>query len=307
MAYPQAQRKTKTWLGDNENPLLMLIVINVVMFIILNFINIVYVLSDSPAGLFETQVMRWFTLPAALGDFITKPWVLLSHMFSQNDVWMLIGNMLFLWFFGYIFQDLTGNRHVVPIYIYGALLGAVLFVLSANILPRFSAVIDTFHFTGAGAAVMAIAMAATVTAPDYRVFPMILGGIPLWVITLIYVVIDFAGLASSAFPHHLAHLGGALVGFLYVRQTQNGNDPGGWMHRLYHWFMNLFDPSKRNLKPVIKQQVFYNTKGKEPFVKKSNINQKKVDEILDKISARGYESLTKEEQEILKKASEGDN
>jgi membrane associated rhomboid family serine protease len=307
MVYPQSQRKTKSWLGDNENPLLMLIVINVVMFIILNFINIVYVLSDSAPGLFQTQVMHWFTLPAALDELITKPWVLFTHMFSQDSVWLLIGNMLFLWFFGYIYQDLAGNRHVIPIYLYGAWVGAFLFILSTNILPRFSAVIDTFEFTGAGAAVMALAMAATVTSPDYRVFPMILGGIPLWVITMIYVVIDFAGLASVAFPHHLSHLGGALLGYIYVVQTRKGNDPGTWMHELYSWFINLFDPSKRKLKPIKSQQVFYNTKGKQPFVKKVNINQKRVDDILDKISTNGYESLTKEEQEILKKASESDN
>jgi membrane associated rhomboid family serine protease len=307
MGYPQTQRKTKTWLGDNNNPLLMLIVINVLMFIILNFINIVYVLSNSADGLFETQVLAWFRLPAAMDTFITRPWVLITHMFSQDSVWMLIGNILFLWFFGYIYQDLTGNRHVVPIYIYGALAGAALFMLSANLLPRFSAVVETFNFTGAGAAVMAIALAATVTAPDYRIFPMILGGIPLWVIALIYVIIDFAGLATQSFPHHLSHLGGALIGFLYVKQVQKGNDPGGWMHRAYNWFLNLFDPSKRKLKPVPKQQVYYNTKGKEPFVKTPNINQKKVDDILDKISEKGYDSLTKEERAILKKASEGEN
>jgi membrane associated rhomboid family serine protease len=306
MAYPQTQQKTQTWLSD-DNPLLMLIVLNVVMFIILNFINIVYVLSNSPAGLFETQIMKWFTLPASFSSFIVKPWVLVSHMFSQISVWMLIGNMLFLWFFGYIFQDLTGSKHIVPIYIYGALAGAVLFVLSANLLPRFNAVISTFEFTGAGAAVMAVALAATVTAPDYRVFPMIMGGIPLWVITMIYVLINFAGLASSAFPYHLAHLGGAIAGYFYVKQIGKANDPGAWMHKAYHWFMNLFDPTKRKLKPVPKQQIYYNTKGKEPFIKTPNINQKKVDEILDKISAKGYESLNKEEREILKKASEGDN
>lgn len=285
----------------------MLIVINVVMFIILTFISIVYNLSNSAPGLFETQVMKWFTLPAAFDDFITKPWVLIVHMFSQDDVWRLIGQMLFLWFFGFIFQDLTGSRHVIPIYIYGALAGAVLFILSANLLPRFSAEINSYNFIGAGAAVMALALAATVTAPDYRVFPMILGGIPLWVITMIYVVINFAGLASVGFPHHLSHLGGGLAGYLYVQQVQKGNDPGSWMHRLYNWFMNLFDPTKRNLKAVPKQQVFYKTRGKEPFTKTTNINEKKVDEILDKISAKGYDSLTKEEQEILKKASEGNN
>jgi membrane associated rhomboid family serine protease len=307
MSYPQSQHKTKTWLGDNNNPLLMLIVINVIMFIILNFINIVYVLTNSADGLFETQVMDWFRLPAALDKFITRPWVLFIHMFSQDSVWLLIGNLLFLWFFGYIYQDLTGNRHVVPVYLYGALAGAFLFILSANVLPRFSAVVGSFQFTGAGSAVMAIALAATVTAPDYRVFPMILGGIPLWVIALIYVIIDFAGLATQSFPHHLSHLGGALIGFLYVKQVQKGNDPGAWIHNLYRWFMNLFDPTKRKLKPVLKQQVFYNTKGKEPFVKKTNVNQKRVDAILDKISAKGYEALSKEERDILKKASEGEN
>ena len=177
---------------------------------------------------------------------------------------------------------------------------------SANIFPRFYAVVETFSFTGAGAAVMAIAVAATTLAPDYRVFPMINGGIPLWVITLIYVIIDFAGLASVAFPHHLAHLGGAVIGYVYIQQVRGGKDPGNWMHRLYNWFNNLFDPSKRKLKPVVKEQVFYNTKGKKPFTKTPTVNERKIDEILDKISEHGVEALTPEEKEILKKASEND-
>jgi hypothetical protein len=215
--------------------------------------------------------------------------------------------MIFLWVFGYIFQDLTGSRHVVPVYIYGALAGAFLFALSANVLPRFAAVIETFSFTGPGAAVMAIALAAAATAPDYRLFPMILGGIPLWVITLIYVLIDFAGLASEAFPHHASHLAGAIVGYLYVTQVRNGKDPGAWIHNLYNWFFNLFDPTKRKLKPVVKKQVFYNTKGSAPFKKTLNVNEKRVDEILDKISSKGYDALTSEEKEVLRKASENNN
>lgn len=307
MAYGQSQQRKNSWLGDANNPLLMLIVINVLVFIIFKFIDIVFVLSNSAPGLFETQVMQWVELPAKLNTLITRPWVILTHMITQVHVWGLIGNMIFLWVFGSIFQDLTGNKHVVPVYIYGALAGAFLFILSANILPRFAAVVEDFRFLGPGAAVMAIAVAAAVTAPDYRLFPMVLGGIPLWVITLIYVLIDFAGLASEGFPHHLSHLGGALVGFFYVKQVRNGNNPGAWMHNAYNWFINLFDPTKRKLKPVVKKQVFYNTKGNAPFKKTVNVNEKRVDEILDKISSKGYDALTSEEKEVLRKASEKNN
>lgn len=306
MVYPQTQKRNTNRFADPGNPLLMLIFVNVIVFIIFKFIDIVYVLSDSSSAQFQAQIMQWFYLPAKLNMFITRPWVLLTHMITETSVWGLIGNMIFLWVFGYIFQDLTGNRQVVPVYIYGALAGAVLFVAGANAFPQFRAAVNEFNLLGAGPAVMAIALAATVTAPDYRLFPMLLGGIPLWVVTLIYVLIDFAGLASRGFPFHLAQLGGALAGFLYVRQIKAGNDPGNWMHRFYYWITHLFDPSRRKLKPVTKQQVFYNTKGKPPYSKTPSVNEKRVDAILDKISAQGYSSLTAEEREILKKASENE-
>ncbi len=306
MAYPQSQKRATNQLVDPGNPLLILIIVNVIVFIIFKFIDIVYVLSDSSSIQFQAQIMQWFHLPAKLDVLITRPWVLLTHMITEISVWELIGNMIFLWVFGYIFQDLTGNKHVVPVYIYGALAGAVLFVVSANVFPQFKAAITDFNFLGAGAAIMAIALAATITAPDYRLFPMILGGIPLWVVTLIYVLIDFAGLASVGFPFHLAQLGGALAGFLYVNQIKAGKEPGNWMHRFYFWITHLFDPSKRKLKPVPKQQVFYNTNGKAPFSKAPTVNERRVDAILDKISASGYDSLTAEEKEILRKASENE-
>lgn len=307
MSYQQVQRKSKIRFGQDGDALMMLIFINVSVFILLNFIQIIYVLSNMEVARFESEILNWVMLPANPETLITRPWVLLTHMFSHYSVWQMIGNMFFLWAFGYLLQDLVGNRHIVPLYIYGALAGAVLFLLSANLLPRFHAVIDTFHFAGASAAIMGIAIAATVTAPDYRVFPMINGGIPLWVITLIYVLIDFAGLASSSFPHHLSHLGGALLGFVYIKKVQGGSDPGAWMHRVSQWFFTLFEPKEKPQKKPIKKEVFYNTKGKEPYKKTPNLTQQRVDEILDKISQKGYHSLTQEEKDILKRASEKDS
>jgi membrane associated rhomboid family serine protease len=307
MSYLEAEKKRGIRFGEDGDAVMRLIAVNVIVFVILKFIEIVFQLTPSAdVNLYKSQVLDWVSLPANLNTFITRPWVLLTHMIAHYSLWALLGNMLFLWAFGFLLQDLVGNKHIVPLYFYGGLAGAVLFIASANLLPRFAAEINSFSYLGASACVMAIAIAATVTAPDYRVFPMLNGGIPLWVITLIYVIIDFAGLASSAFPHHLAHLGGAVIGFVYIKQIQKGRDPGAWMHALYNWFNNLFEPNIKPVKKTIKKEVFYNTKGQEPFSKKPNITQQRVDDILDKISQKGYSSLTQEEKDILKKAADNE-
>ena len=309
MSYLQEQRKIRLRFTDEGNPVTMLIVLNVLFFILLNFIEITYILGNAELSRFQTEVLQWFTLPALPETLFSRAWVLLTHMFTQDSIWRLIGNMLFLWAFGFLLQDLLGPKHTVPLYIYAALAGALLFVVSVNLVPRFAASAAQFHYSGAGAAIMGIAVAATALAPDYRIFPMINGGIPLWVLTLIYVIIDVAGLASMAFPHHLAHLGGAVLGFVYIRLVQRGAEPGAWMHHLYHWFFGLFTPGKKKPKPKVvsfEKEVFYNTKGSAPFKKTATVSQQRIDAILDKISQNGYDSLTQEEKDILRRAGEKD-
>jgi membrane associated rhomboid family serine protease len=307
MSYMQAERKRRLLFGEDSDAVMRLIFINVMVFVILKFIEIVYQLTPGfDEEMYPKQILDWVGLPADLSTFITRPWVLLTHMISQYSLWQLLGNMIFLWAFGFLLQDLVSNKHIVPLYVYGGLAGAVLFIASTNLLPRFAEEINSFSYFGASACVMAIAIAATVTAPNYRVFPMINGGIPLWIITLIYVIIDFAGLASASFPHHLAHLGGAAIGYVYIKQVQSGKQPGEWMHRLYNWFMGLFEPKQNPKQKPFKKEVFYNTKGQDPFVRKPNVTQQRVDDILDKISQKGYQSLTQEEKDILKKAADNE-
>ena len=306
MNYMQTKVKRGIRFGEDGDALMMLIFINVMVFVIITFIKIVYQLTPINMELFQSQILDWIGMPADLSRFISRPWVLITHMIAHASVWSLLGNMLFLWAFGFLLQDLIGNKHVIPVYFYGALAGVLFFVASANLLPGFRANIGSFQLFGAGASVMAVAIATTVTAPDYRVFPMINGGIPLWVITLIYVVIDFAGLASAAFPYHLSHLAGAGMGYLYIRLIRNGNSPEEWMHRLYNWFINLFNPAAKAPKRSLKKEVFYNTKGQQPFTRKPTVNEQRVDAILDKISRTGYQSLSEEEKDILKKAAENE-
>lgn len=298
------EQNRKTLLGDDGNPLLWLIYINVTVFIILGFIRIVYVLGDMDLALFDTEIMHWFSLPADWKLLITRPWTLLTAAFTHSSIWQLIGNMFFLWSFGFLMQDLTGNKHLVPLYLYGSWVGMFFFLCSVNLLPAFNDVVSAYHFAGAGAAIMSVAIGVTVTAPNYRIFPMINGGIPIWVITFIFVLIDFAGLASVSLPESIAHLTGAGAGYVYMLLIRNGRNPEQWMHQLYQWFMGLFEPASKRKLRVVRDDLFYDNKGKKPFHRQSVPNQQKIDLLLEKIHQKGYDALTQEEKDLLKRAGE---
>lgn len=291
-------------LGQDGNSLVMMMAILALVFCIFKFLYIAYYLSGWSQESYYRGIFDWFILPAAPGRLADRPWTVLTYMFMHDDVFHLLGNVLWLWAFGYILQDLAGNSKLVPLFLYGGLAGALLFVLSCNIFPAFAANLNGHTLQGASAGVMAIAIATTTLAPDYRVFPMLNGGIPLWVIAIIYVIIDFALLPVSNAGGHIAHIGGAAMGFLFVMQLKRGNDWSAWMNRFFDWSANLFNPDKKEWKKTAKHENHYNTKGTQPYKKIANITQKRIDEILDKINQQGYRFLSDEEKEILKRASE---
>lgn len=285
------------------NPLVLLIALNLILFVVLQFIQIVYVLDNHLDSNFDAEVRRFFVWPGEMSALLQQPWVLLTGLFTHTGIWQLIGNMLFLWGFGFILQDLSGQRHTAPLYLYGGWIGGIVYLLSVSLIPAFSGKPVQVIFSGAGASIMSIAAAATRLSPQYRIFPLVGGGIPLWVITLIYLLIDFAGLAGAGFPHHLAHLAGAASGFLYISLLQKGIHAGEWMHTLSHRVMHWFSPSGK-AKSDPRQQLFYQTNGRPPFEKKNRITQQKIDALLDKINSKGMSSLTEEEKNFLKKAGE---
>jgi len=299
--YYQQQRRPR--LGQDSNALYMLIIINVVIFVLLNLVKIIYLLSDSNEAVFNNDVLNWFTLPARGEVYSGRPWTLLTYMIAHSSVWGLISSMIWLWGFGYILQDLSGNRQIIPIYIYGGFIGGIIFLLSVNAIPAVSKNINSIYpMQGAGAAVMAIAVATTALSPNYRIFPMLNGGIPLWVITAIFVLIDYASVGAAGTGYALAHLAGAGVGFFYVWQLRKGTDLGEWMVNFYYWIDDLFNPEKKQSGSSDKARLYYKA-GKAPFTKTPNVTQQRVDELLDKINQQGYHFLTDEEKDFLKKAS----
>lgn len=301
-------RKRKISLGADGNALMILISINAILFITVWFIQIIFYIIQSDPGSFEATALPWFVMPASLSALAQAPWTVFTYMFTHTGVIMVITNMIWLWAFGSILQGITGNRKLIPLYIYGGIAGAIAFVAANYLIPPLKPAINSSFLQGANASTMAIAIATTAIAPGYRFFKMLNGGIPIWVLTLLYVIIDFAGVAGASAAYNISHLAGALTGFLFVFSLRKGSDWSLWMNNFYDWFINLFNPDKkkRPKQRRVKERVFYKTGDQKPFVKRSNITQQRIDEILDKINQKGYNLLTEEEKNILKRASETD-
>jgi membrane associated rhomboid family serine protease len=283
----------------------MLIAILAITFCIFKFIWLVYNIAQRDETAYYQNIYNWLVIPAGFEKMMTRPWTLITFMFMHSDVWDMVANLLWLWAFGYILQDLTGSNKLVPVYLYGGIGAGLLFVFCYNVFPKLFPLPASVTLEGASAGIMAIAIAATTLAPDYRIFPMIYGGIPLWILTAIYVLVDVARIvAAKTPPSQFAHFAGAGVGFLFVYQMRRGRDWSNWMNHFFDWISNLFNPDRQNWKKTAKTDLHYKAKGTQPYKKIPNITQKRIDEILDKINQQGYRFLTDEEKDILKRAAE---
>jgi membrane associated rhomboid family serine protease len=277
----------KMLLGEDSNALVFLFAVNMLIFVLISFLKTVYFLTDTPLELFERQIVDWFRMPSSFGAVMYKPWTFLIHFFSQYHFWQLVSSMLWLWSFGYIFQDLSGNKHIIPVYIYAGATGAIGFLTANALLPSLGN--GGQPIMGAGASVVGIAVATTVLAPKYKLFPLVYGGIPIWVLTLIFLVLDFS--TSMVIPSILiSHIIAALVGFGYMKLLQNGTNTGDWMIRFYQWGNAMFEPAELREK------------------KSSGVNnpskENELNAILDKMNMVGYDNLTENEKAFLKSASQ---
>ena len=300
------QPRKRLSLGQDGNALMGLFTINIIFFLLLLTLKVVYFFFQKTEVDFYSGVLQYFEMPAQLTRLSERPWTVLTYMFSHVSAMQLLSNMLWLWAFGFIFQELTGNKKLIPVYIYGGLTGGLIFILANYLIPPLRPSVSEAVLLGSNAATMAVAVATTTLAPDFRFFRNLNGGIPIWVLTLIYILIDFAGIASLSAAFSLSHLGGAVAGFLFIYLLRKDIDGSIWMNNFYNWFMNLFNPNKKYENVNIKEKVFYNTEGRKPFKKTPNITPQRVDEILDKINQKGYHLLTDEEKNILKRAAEED-
>ncbi len=250
--------------------------------------------------------LNWFELPSNISEFILQPWSLVTYAFIHYDFWHFFFNMIWLYFIGGMFSNMFNIKMGLNVYFLGAIFGGLLFLLGYNLFP------DTFSFgtklVGASAAIRALLIFLCAYMPNMEV-RFFTFNIKLWYIGAVVVVLDvlgvIAGISDTVNGNaggNLAHLGGAVLGYLYARQLLKGTDIGKGFEKMMDGLSSMFKKgSKSPLKTVHK-----NKSGKVAGYSKEEFSefnkQKKIDLILDKISKSGYDSLTKEEKEFLFKA-----
>lgn len=261
--------------------------------------------ETSKISLVEYIGNEYLALPAALHRLLWRIWTPITYMFVHFDFWHIFANMLWLYFMGQIFLMVFDNKQLVGTYILGGLSGALLFILSYNLFPVFSKTLEAATCVGASAAVTAIVIAICVMRPNMEI--RIFGIIPMslkW-LGILYVVFDLLQITGSNSGGHIAHLGGAIFGALFAWQYIQGKDLTKWFNNLMDRIVTLLPSKSTNQSGGKKQKmrVVYNDNVRDmsdsDFNRMKAENQKRMDEILDKISQSGYQSLTKEEKEFL--------
>lgn len=313
--YRNSSRRGRFSLGQPGNALVALVTLNIVLFLLILVVNLfsLYASQGAGADAHSFNAIRLFVLPASLSDLAQKPWTILSFMFSHGGgeifpmLLNMLSSMLWIWMFGFILQDLSGNNFIFPVYIYGSLAGAVFFIAASYGIPGLRANLPLYFLGGSTCGTIALAVAVTCINPDYRIFRHLGRGIPVWILLCAYLFITSLDVVGSYTPYPFSYIGAALAGFLFVYYLKRGNDGSLWMARFYDKAGNLFTPGKKKTSSTLKEKIFYNSGHREPFKKTAIITQKRVDEILDKINQRGYDYLTEEEKSILKKAAEEDS
>lgn len=273
-----------------------IIVINLIIFLVVNLGSFFFKVP-------HYELTQWFVLPESFGEFIIQPWSFITYGFLHFGFWHLFWNMLWLYWFGAFVLNLFTPKRFLTVYLLGAISGGLLYVLSYNIFPVFAK--SQGYLLGASAAVRAIVIFIAAYAPETRV-RLFVFNIKLWHIGAFVVLMDLIQLPNS--PNAgglLAHLGGALFGYLYAIQLAKGNDIGKWFEDVMDWFAGLLKPKSK--KPFQKVHRTGATTHKRPNRSDTKTaDQKKIDAILDKIGKSGYDSLTKAEKDFLFKAGKED-
>lgn len=284
----------------NGNNLTRLIYINIVLFLIITLIGVIGYLIGYPE--ISNQTIRLLSVPSSLPTLLVRPWTLITYMFTHKELLHILVNLLWLYWFGKIFLEYLDQKKLVSVYLLGGISGAIMYVLSYNIFPAFQGIVgESIPLLGASASVMAIVVAIAVYVPDYTVYLFLLGKVKIKYIALgIFIftsVMDFSVNSGGK----LAHIGGALFGYLYALNLRQGRDMGKWINKVIDFIVTIFKPAKK-LKVTYKKPV-----DEYEYNRVKVEHQKEINKILDKISKGGYDSLTKAEKEVLFKESQKKN
>ncbi len=264
-----------------------IILINVAVFILTSLLNVVLVLMNKN-DIALAVIINKLMLPASFTNFIQQPWSIITYMFLHEGILHILFNMLWLFWLGNIFQEYLGNKKVYEAFFGGGIFGGIFYMICYHIFPFFSQSISITYALGASAGVLSVVVATATLLPEYSIQLFLFGNVKLKWLALVTVALDLISITGGNSGGHLAHIGGAVFGFFYIKYIYGKIGLPGW-------FKNVFTN-----KP--KMKVHYSSQQKSAAVK-NEPTQEDIDMILDKISKSGYDSLSKKEKELLFKAS----
>ncbi|WP_149276919.1 rhomboid family intramembrane serine protease [Pareuzebyella sediminis] len=270
-----------------------LIAVNVIVFIVMGLIT----------ALIGPNFEDWFALPKDFYEFLLQPWSLITYSFLHGGILHILWNMYILYVAGRILLNLFDGKRFLNVYFLGVILGGLLFLLSYNIFPALVGI--NTSLIGASAGVMAVLIFVCTYIPnqEIRVF---FFNVKLWQVGVFVVLLDLIQIPLGGnVGGRIAHLGGALLGYVYARQLYKGTDIGEGFSKFMDGLANLFKKKEKKapMKTVYRKQ---NGATKTSVTRDKQSHQKKIDAILDKISKSGYESLSKAEKDFLFKAGKED-
>ncbi len=257
-----------------------LIYIHIAVFVITSLLAIV----SKP---YEANIIiQWFALNSEFDFFITKPWTIISYGFLHADFIHILFNSIMLYYFGNLFLQYFTQKQLLAFFLLGTLAGGFVFLLGYSYLPFLSN--QSVPVVGASAGVSAIIIGIATYMPNYQLRLRLIGAVKLWHIAAFYIFLDVLQLSGNNTGGHLAHLGGAIFGFLYVQQASKTNTS------IWSKITSFFAAKKRPLKTVYKSKK--STPKKES---NTTYKQQKINVILDKISKSGYDTLSQDEKDFL--------
>ena len=270
-----------------------LIYLNICLFLLFSILEVFSFMFQFSV----TPLLSKLYLPANNSILITQPWTFITYMFLHSGFLHLLFNMVWLHFGGKIFLQYLQPKQLLSTYILGGISGGLLFILAFNYAPALQGLTLDARALGASASVLAIMVAIATYSPNYSVHLPFIGIVKLKQIAIVCVVLDILSIPNGNAGGHIAHLGGAIFGYFYIKQLKKGRDYSKGFSNFIDRLLNTFKP-KSKLKTVHKR-----SKTDYEFNSEKTAKQKEIDKILEKIAKSGYESLSKEEKATLFSAS----
>ncbi|MDP4238068.1 MAG: rhomboid family intramembrane serine protease [Bacteroidota bacterium] len=273
--------------------LIKLIYINASVFILLKLILILLLLFNISGDF----ILSYLAVPADLTQLLYRAWTPLTYMFLHEGFLHIFFNMFTLFWFGRIFLMFFSEKQLVGLYLIGGFLAALVYAVAFNLFPYYSSTLHQSLLLGASGSIMAIIVATAFRSPNMELQVLFLGSVKLKYIAVFFVLTSLFGITSSNGGGELAHLGGALAGYLFVVSLRQGKDLTKGLNRILDAIYNLFGPRKLRIKQ--------NPNRRRSTVSDAEFNMNKarkiaeIDRILDKIKTSGYESLSTEEKKRL--------